>query len=196
VPLSDVVVYVDPLDATKEFTLGFYTHVTLLIGVAVKGLPTAGVIYQPWSDDGNTGRLCWGLVGYGAQGLIPNNTVPRTINNMIVATTKSHPSKIVEDALEKLKPGQILRVGGCGYKILLVIEGKADLYVYPSPGTKKWDTCAPEAVLRSVGGILVDPTGKELNYSKGLPVENAGILAALDRKCIEKFFEVTQKSQL
>lgn len=48
-------------------------------------------------------------------------------------------------------------LGGAGNKVLRVIEGDAHAYVFASPGTKKWDTCAPEAVLVAMGGAL---TGK------------------------------------
>ena len=37
VPISDVCVFIDPLDATKEFTLGNVAAVCTLIGISVKG---------------------------------------------------------------------------------------------------------------------------------------------------------------
>lgn len=37
-------------------------------------------------------------------------------------------------------------------QIIQLLEGKASAYVFASPGCKKWDTCAPEAILRAVGG--------------------------------------------
>ena len=47
---SDVTVWVDPLDGTREFVEGpeHWGSVTVLIGVAVKGVPVAGVIHQPF----------------------------------------------------------------------------------------------------------------------------------------------------
>ena len=45
-------------------------------------------------------------------------------------------------------------LGGAGNKVLRVIEGDAHAYVFASPGTKKWDTCAPEAILVAMGGLL------------------------------------------
>ena len=51
-----------------------------------------------------------------------------------------------------MKPTEVLKVGGSGHKVLLLIEGKAHAYVFPSPGCKKWDTCAPEAILHALGG--------------------------------------------
>lgn len=37
-------------------------------------------------------------------------------------------------------------------QIIQLVEGKASAYVFASPGCKKWDTCAPEAILHAVGG--------------------------------------------
>lgn len=37
-------------------------------------------------------------------------------------------------------------------QIIQLVEGRASAYVFASPGCKKWDTCAPEAILNAVGG--------------------------------------------
>ena len=39
-----------------------------------------------------------------------------------------------QDALEILKPDEVLKVGGAGHKVLLLMEGQAEAYVFPSPG--------------------------------------------------------------
>ena len=33
------------------------------------------------------------------------------------------------------------------------MEGQAHCYVFCSPGCKKWDTCAPEAILHAIGKV-------------------------------------------
>lgn len=50
--------------------------------------------------------------------------------------------------------------------MLYVLEGKAHAYVYPSAGCKRWDTAAPEAVLRAAGGELTDVFGNKYSYGK------------------------------
>jgi len=50
--------------------VGLLDHVTVLIGVAVKGRAVAGVIYQPYHNyqsgpDAVLGRIIWGIVGLG-----------------------------------------------------------------------------------------------------------------------------------
>lgn len=44
------------------------------------------------------------------------------------------------------------------------MEGKAHAYVFASKGCKKWDTCAPEAVLHAIGGTLTDFYGEKYAY--------------------------------
>ncbi len=69
----------------------------------------------------------------------------------IIVTTRSHGSPLINESLENMKSmnlmTELIRVGGAGFKVLCAIEKGAHAYVFSSPGTKKWDTCAPEAVL-------------------------------------------------
>jgi len=175
ISLDRVVVFIDPLDATKEFTLGFYYCVITLIGISIDGKPAAGIMYQPFVDNG---RLIWGVVGGPLEGV--SRVAPRTDNRLILTTTASHNSAAVDNAIAKIKPDEVIRVGGAGYKVLLLLEGKADAYVFPTKGTKLWDTCAPEAVLRSAGGRLTDTNGKDIEYHHNSEVQNLiGFIATL-----------------
>lgn len=173
---EDVCVWVDPLDGTSEYTQGLLDHVTVLIGVAVKGHAVAGVIYQPYFNykagpDAVLGRNIWGIIGLGAYGFVPNKA-PEGEN--IIATTRSHGTRAVVEAIESCEPTEVLRVGGAGHKVLLLIEGKAHAYVFASPGCKKWDTCAPEAVLHAIGGKLTDIHGNTYQYQATVQRRNTG----------------------
>jgi 3'(2'), 5'-bisphosphate nucleotidase len=69
-------------------------------------------------------------------------------------------------------------------KVLTVIDGLTDCYIYPKDGTKRWDTCAPEAIIRSLNGSLTDIFGNDYSYLKNSDtlVENIyGIVASLDK---------------
>ncbi|KAJ8308505.1 hypothetical protein KUTeg_013379 [Tegillarca granosa] len=127
---EDIVIWVDPVDGTAEYTQGLLDHVTTLIGISVKGVAKAGA--------------------YGFERKNP----PQGQN--IITTTRSHSDEIITQSVEACKPTEILRVGGAGHKVLLLIEGKVHAYVFASPGCKKWDTCAPEAILHTIGGKLTD----------------------------------------
>lgn len=61
---------------------------------------------------------------------------------------------------------------------MLLIEGKAHAYVFASSGSKRWDTCAPEAILRELGGELTDIHGNKYEYNTETPpVNTRGVLA-------------------
>ncbi|CAM5102700.1 unnamed protein product [Eretmochelys imbricata] len=179
---EELVVWVDPLDGTKEYTEGLLDHVTVLIGIAYEGKAIAGVINQPFYNyeagaDAVLGRTIWGVLGLGAFGF-QLKEVPA--GKHIITTTRSHSNKLVNDCISAMNPDNVVRVGGAGNKIIQLIEGKASAYVFASPGCKKWDTCAPEAILHAVGGKLTDIHGNPFHYNKEVKhMNSAGVLATL-----------------
>ncbi|XP_050675365.1 3'(2'),5'-bisphosphate nucleotidase 1 isoform X1 [Leptidea sinapis] len=213
---KDIVVWVDPLDGTAEYTqgalmlkrdswehwksllshpfismkwylsllqsnYGFLEHVTVLIGISVNERPVAGVIHQPYyknvvGSDKIIGRTIWGLQEVGVGGF----TLAPPPDSLVITTTRSHSNAIVENALQVMNAKQILRVGGAGYKVLQLLEGKASIYVFASPGCKKWDTCGPEAILSAAGGKLTDILGNHYKYGASESRPNkTGVLAAV-----------------
>lgn len=78
----------------------------------------------------------------------------RNDSKFVLTTTSSHFDQTTQQYIDLLKPDVLLRTGGCGNKVVLVLNGIADVYIYPSSGTKKWDTCAPEALLRVFDSFL------------------------------------------
>ncbi|XP_035136661.2 3'(2'),5'-bisphosphate nucleotidase 1 isoform X3 [Callithrix jacchus] len=194
---EELVVWVDPLDGTKEYTEGLLDNVTVLIGIAYEGKAIAGIINQPYYNyennekqqlrehrneakagpDAVLGRTIWGVLGLGAFGF-QLKEVPT--GKHIITTTRSHSNKLVTDCVTAMNPDVVLRVGGAGNKIIQLIEGKASAYVFASPGCKKWDTCAPEVILHAVGGKLTDIHGNVLQYHKDVKhLNSAGVLATL-----------------
>ncbi|XP_017267491.1 3'(2'),5'-bisphosphate nucleotidase 1 [Kryptolebias marmoratus] len=179
---EELVVWVDPLDGTKEYTEGLLDNVTVLIGIAYGGRAIAGVINQPFYNyqlgaGATLGRTMWGMLGLGAFGF-QLQEVPS--DKRIVTTTRSHSNKVVIDCINAMEPHEVVRVGGAGNKIIQLVEGKASAYVFASPGCKKWDTCAPEAILHAVGGRLTDMYGNAYRYDADVKhMNSAGVLATL-----------------
>ncbi|XP_005803150.1 3'(2'),5'-bisphosphate nucleotidase 1 isoform X2 [Xiphophorus maculatus] len=179
---EELVVWVDPLDGTKEYTEGLLDNVTVLIGIAYGGRAIAGVINQPFynyqlGSGAALGRTIWGVLGLGAFGF-QLQEVPA--DKRIVTTTRSHSNKTVTDCVNAMEPHDVIRVGGAGNKIIQLIEGKASAYVFASPGCKKWDTCGPEAILHAVGGKLTDMFGNPYHYNADVKhMNSAGVLATL-----------------
>uniref|UniRef100_A0A1A9W5P8 3'(2'),5'-bisphosphate nucleotidase 1 n=1 Tax=Glossina brevipalpis TaxID=37001 RepID=A0A1A9W5P8_9MUSC len=180
---EDMVIWVDPLDGTSEYAHGLLEHVTVLVGIAVKDSAVGGIIHQPYykQTNGEMGRTIWGLKGLGTGGF--KSSLPPS-DKFIITTTRSHSNAIIQASIDALSPTEVIRVGGAGFKVLHLLEGKAHAYVFASAGTKKWDTCAPEAVLEAEGGILTDLKGQHYSYSKDVDHVNVnGILASMSHMC-------------
>ena len=219
---SDVVVWVDPLDGTREFVEGpeHWSGVTTLMGVSVGGIPVAGVIHQPFvgadgvatvrpedlepNEDGEVpklapgafgrGRTLWGAPGLGvfahpgreplaARVVAPPR--PADVKALRVATTRSHQTPAVEGAVYNLAPVEVIRAGGAGGKVALMLDGKVDAWVFPARGTKRWDTCAGEALLTANRGgwLAAAMTGAAYDYgseSERWPGNIDGVIAATD----------------
>ncbi|XP_055324421.1 3'(2'),5'-bisphosphate nucleotidase 1 [Sitodiplosis mosellana] len=174
---QDLVIWVDPLDGTSEYTQGILESVTVLIGLSVQNKAVGGIIHQPYykrsSDE--FGRTIWGLKGLGSSGY---ETKPHVQGELIATTTRSHSNELVQSALRAIEPTKVIRVGGAGYKVLQLLEGDAHAYVFASGGCKKWDTCAPEAVLEADGGMLTDILGNHYQYGNDVAFPNKmGVIA-------------------
>jgi len=199
-------VWVDPLDGTQEFVDGNFERVTVLIGIAVRGKPLAGAILQPFvsTDSIAPGRLLWGAVGLGVWdgdqrgAAFASRLSPVQCEGPVVATTRSHPSAVVQQAADRLHPRETRRVGGAGSKVVMILEGELTHWVYPIKGTKRWDTAAPEALLRAMGaGFCVGADGIPYDYSPDCePLNDRGVIAGADSEawaqCVSAFRWSTQ----
>ena len=153
----------------------------MLIGIAVGGKPVGGAIHQPFYSSGSQlGRTVWGLTGLGVRGLTLS---PPSQDSLRLVVTRSHSSDIVEQAIKALNPTEVIRAGGSGNKVLHLLDGKADIYVHASMGTKKWDTCATDALLKEAGGYLTDLHGRTLSYEADLSnyYNNQGLVVTRDK---------------
>ena len=208
---DDICVWVDPLDGTREYVEGpdHWSGVTVLMGISVGGVPVAGVIHQPFVDyDGRPssdptcrGRTLWGGYNMGVwsspgRDVSLARRVPRLPvadpANLRVATTRSHPGPAIERAIDLLTPAEVVRAGGAGGKVALILDGRVDAWVFPQKGTKRWDTCAGEALLRAHhGGWLVSGTnGQSYDYSSEVqssPGNVDGVMAASDPRLLSHF---------
>jgi 3'(2'), 5'-bisphosphate nucleotidase len=169
--------YVDPLDGTKEF-VARNGEFSVMLGLAIDGVATAGVVYRPDND-----QLYSGVVGDGAyleqrgvQSALGVSTVanPRDLKLVV---SRSHRNRAVGDLVTQLGITQETTCGSVGLKAGLIAERKADLYVHIADRSSMWDACGPEAVLKAAGGRFTDLQGNTYRYSGADMRNRNGILA-------------------
>jgi len=172
---------VDPIDGTKDYIRG-WDGFSVMIGLCVDGRPVMGVVHQPTLD-----RTFFATPDGGAHVLNAGKLAPLAVSKVVAAgearlvSSASHRSSDVDKVKEQLGIADEQQVGSVGVKLCLIASGVRDLYVNPSPKTKAWDTCAPEAILGRAGGRLTDVFGAPIEYggtlrhSRGLVASNGEI---------------------
>ena len=153
IPLSDVTIFVDPLDGTREFVESRLSNCQTLVGIAVHGKPVAGA-----------------MGSYEKQGL-PRPYVASGDSTAPVMMTAR------ELALEQ-KGGSRVLYGGAGNKILQAALGHVDVVLQHKFGGP-WDTCAPEAVLKAMGGKITTFSGDDLIVTRKDAPVNANIMGVV-----------------
>ena len=81
-------------------------------------------------------------------------------------------------------------------KYLLLLDGVADIYLFPQNGTHRWDTCAGTALLHCVAGCCTDSYGKQYDYGSDMihnHSNNNGVLASRDVSAQTKFMIQSDK---
>ena len=198
IALDRVAVYCDPLDGTNEYAAGEREAITVLLGIAVDGTPRAGVIGQPFHNygkkDRRLGRVVWGGIGIGVHGLdIAADAVAPPLppdGEHVVAVNRNVRENRQAPVLEALGSRVDIVISATGFHYLMLLERRAHSALLLRKASKKWDTCAGEALLRATGGVVTDTVGRRYDYSYNLDAlpNLSGMAASLD---VDMHWEMT-----
>lgn len=151
---ESLVTWVDPLDATQEYTEGLTQYVSVMACLTQDGQPKAGIVHFPFRNE------TWSVIDgewleRPAMSFQPSETV---------LVSRSHAGEV-----RKVITGyQVKPAGGSGYKSAEVLKGNALAYVHTTK-IKTWDICAPDAMLRAANGSFVEwTTGRPFNYTTNI----------------------------
>ena len=211
---------VDPIDGTTNFVHG-WPYVSISMGLAVKGEPVVGVVYNPFS-----GRLYRGVKGEGSfVEEIVNSEVSserrlpikqpeplKSLDGSLVAIEwgsdrSGNNWKVKTETWAKLgrskeEGGSMVHsaraLGSAALNLCAVAEGTIDLYW--EGGCWAWDVCAGWVVLKEAGGMIVD--GNPGTWS--IPVDHRKYLAVRglnggqepQKRLVEEFWEVIGEGRM
>jgi 3'(2'), 5'-bisphosphate nucleotidase len=187
---------IDPMDGTTGFVKQC-DEFAVMIGLAVNGKASLGVVYQP-----TTQKMYYGVSGSGAFVVDKRTTrllrVSRNSNpdRMTIAVSRLHHSPEVDGIRERLRIPGVIVSGSIGLKVGLICEGRADIYVHPGSQTRQWDTCAPEAILIEAGGCMTDLSNTSMRYNTGELRNLRGVIAtngAIHDRIVETAQSVRQE---
>lgn len=154
---------VDPLDGTKEFTLGIPEFV-VSVGLVERGEAILGVLYNPITDE-----LFEGALGVGAW----FNGAPCRVSGhvgldgaRIVASRTEMKKGWFDQYLDRVK---VVPVGSVAYKFGRVAAGQAEATFTPQP-RHEWDICAGVALVNAAGGRATDRHGQPFVFNMPKPL--------------------------
>ncbi|XP_066912023.1 inositol monophosphatase 3-like [Clytia hemisphaerica] len=172
VNIDDVTVWIDPLDATKEYTEDLRQYVTTMVCVAHKGQPVIGVIHKPFED-----VTVWAWKGHGRSPIPGFKTLSdrKDFNDLNIIVSRSHQGAVKELAASAFgENSKVTAAGGAGYKALSVAQRESDAYIH-NTAIKKWDICAGNALLLTMGGDMTDLAGNKIDYSPPTGPDRIGV---------------------
>eukprot|EP00522_Entomoneis_paludosa_P008170 CAMPEP_0172455566 /NCGR_PEP_ID=MMETSP1065-20121228/12128_1 /TAXON_ID=265537 /ORGANISM="Amphiprora paludosa, Strain CCMP125" /LENGTH=375 /DNA_ID=CAMNT_0013208031 /DNA_START=90 /DNA_END=1217 /DNA_ORIENTATION=+ len=192
---ADVTIFVDPVDGTREFVEGRLENCQVLVGMAIKGEAVAGAIGLPFpaGDLSTEETIVYGLVDLGTGTLGATLTrgpfpLERHIDGIKYPRPHLGSSDADVEVMRAARQGVLKRFGGsnviyggAGNKILAAALGEVSCSIQHKIGGP-WDLCAPEAILKAMGGKMTDFFGNEMEiYQKN------GLL----KKCNERGYIAT-----
>ncbi len=169
---------IDPMDGTAGFVKkdGDFG---VQIGLAIGGVPVAGVVFLPYYD-----VLYYAAVGGGAYSVAGDGSAEKLavsdetdFARMGLAASRNHRTPRLVRVVEELGLRSEVRRGSVGLKIGLIATRECDLYIHLSPRSKIWDTCAPQIILEEAGGRLTDLFGSPIRCDQPDVQNHNGVLA-------------------
>jgi len=169
VNVKDITVWIDPLDATQEYSEKLTKYVTTMVCIAVRGRPVIGVIHKPFER-----KTYWAWVKHGTNvDVFPNENIDDAI-----IVSRSHAGSVSDVARQAFGDGAtVIPAGGAGYKTMALFNGEATVYVHTTL-IKKWDICAGNAILDAMGGSMTSLYGANIDYTDHEVKNEGGVLAA------------------
>lgn len=185
--------YVDPVDGTKEF-VARNGEFAVMLGLAIDGVSTAGVVFQPVTD-----RLYSGVLGHGAT--LEQRGARRAIrvsdvtepSELRLVVSRSHRNRAVAAVVDQLGIVRVRQTGSVGLKAGLIAAADADLYIHMSDKSSAWDACGPEAVLKAAGGRFTDLAGNDYRYG-GTDMRNRGGILACNAAAYERVLPIVRNA--
>ena len=170
--------FVDPLDGTREFA-DRNGEFAVMIGLAKKGRAALGVVLMPTLGEALVGVIGGGAFREDAAGIRRPLRVSkvRDPRDATLLVSRSHRPKIIDPVIERLGIHKTMPCGSVGVKVARIAMGEADLYVHGGRGAKRWDACAPEAILTAAGGRFTDIEGDLIDYASSDLMLDNGIVA-------------------
>jgi myo-inositol-1(or 4)-monophosphatase len=153
---------VDPIDGTVAFMKG-RPHFTICAGIVCDGIPVAGAVYNPITEESFTARAQGGA-------FLNGNPIFVSSQRQVEGCRMLGDKPMFEHAAWNNSPNvpwppmQIETRNSIAYRMALVATGRFDAMMALS-AKHDWDLAAAEIIVREAGGIVTAHTGSRFSYN-------------------------------
>jgi ADP-ribosyl-[dinitrogen reductase] hydrolase len=156
---------VDPNDGTVSF-IKRRRGTAVSIGLVRDGVPVLGVVYAPVAPDDTGDLIAW------AEGLpltrngrpVARAPLPDTLGPYDIVLLSGGADRNAEANARCLAPARFRAMPSIAYRLALVAVGEGEATASLS-GPVAWDFGGGHALLRAVGGELMDESGRPITYA-------------------------------
>ncbi|MBW4525801.1 MAG: inositol monophosphatase family protein [Phormidium tanganyikae FI6-MK23] len=157
---------IDPLDGTQDFIHGDPDY-AVMVGLLENQIPIAGWIYAPEKDAlyyGGKALGVWQALGDGAPELceIP---AARVNSFRVIIGDKDFKNTAAKISASIPEIDFLRSPGSFGLKVMNVVLGKAEVYLYLNRRVKLWDTVSPIAIAQAAGLMCCDLEGNQIQFT-------------------------------
>lgn len=155
---------VDPHDGTSAFLRGWRGS-SVSIALVEDGAPVLGVVFAPCAPDDDGDLFTWREGGalYRNGARVRRAPLPRALTPDVLIAVSQDADRAPEANERCLRPARFRAVASIAYRLALCAAGEVDGAVSIA-GVTWWDVAAGHALLRAVGGELVDERGAPIRY--------------------------------
>jgi fructose-1,6-bisphosphatase/inositol monophosphatase family enzyme/ADP-ribosylglycohydrolase len=155
---------VDPHDGTSSFLEGWRGS-TVCIGLVMQGVPVLGVVHAPLApdDQGELWSWCEGMPLLRNGAPVQRASWPSELGPAVTVAVSQHADRAAGANVGVLKGARFRSVPSVAYRLALAASGDADAVVSLA-GVTWWDIAAGHALLRAVGGEVLDDRGRPVRY--------------------------------
>jgi ADP-ribosylglycohydrolase/fructose-1,6-bisphosphatase/inositol monophosphatase family enzyme len=170
---------VDPNDGTVSY-LRRLRGTAVSIALLHQDEPVLGVVYAPLAPDDGGDLIAWARDGPLSRNDRPvtRAPLPQALGLREVVLVSQEAARSPAANAECTAPARFRALPSIAYRLALVAVGDGDAGV-SLHGPRDWDFAAGHALLRAVGGDLVDEAGRPIRYRLGQAESGYAIGAAL-----------------
>ena len=166
VDMSGRVWILDPIDGTTNL-IHDYRMSAVSLGLAENGVPVAGVVYNPFSDELFSAERGGGAFLNGKP--IRVSGAETLAQSLVSVGTSPYYKELADENFEVIKrlficAEDIRRGGSAAMDLCYTACGRIDAYF--ERRLKPWDYAAGIAILREAGGCVTDISGAEPSYTE------------------------------